>query len=221
MSRRALALLAVVAAAVYLARHDRPTALALGAIAVATALLPFAADLVAGTHRSSSSRYLCPLVIAIVVAVACALARAPRPLGLAGGAALVLLGASASALGTSSPVWWDNHGDSGTRAVAASLARAGDPPVLYEGPCADIAGLALIAAPAEPLRCGPVAAGAAPTNGTYVVSPSTAFTARARSARLRVVPVTGGRDAGDAVPFQVEASATGGNMVLARIERIP
>jgi hypothetical protein len=218
----AIALLVAAAAAVFLARKERAAAVALGAIAVSTALLPFVADIVSGTHRSSSSRYLCPLVIAIVVAVACALARAPRRFGTAAGAALVLLAAVSSALGTSSPVWWDNHGDSGTIAVAASLSRAGDPPVLYEGPCAGVLGLALISVPAEPLRCGPTAAGAIPTAGTYVVSPSAALEERARAAKLRVVPVTVGRDASDAVrAFRGDTGSAGADPVLARVERIP
>ena len=73
----AFALLAIAAAAVYLFRRDRGSLVALGSIALTTALLPLLVDVVAGSHRSARS-YLCPLVVVTIVALGCALAQLPR-----------------------------------------------------------------------------------------------------------------------------------------------
>jgi hypothetical protein len=194
----ALALLAIAATAVYLFRTDRGTAVALGSIAFTTALLPFLADVVTGSHRSASARYLCPLVVVTIVAVACALARLRPHFAVAGAAVLVAVAAVSSAIGTSSPVWWDNHGDSSLIEIAAELARDGAPPVLYEHSCVGPLGLARIAPPQERIACG-LSAAQTPLAGWYVIKPSAALVERARAAGFKVVRVGGGRDASEAV----------------------
>jgi hypothetical protein len=165
----------------------------LGLIADPMALLPFLADLALGEHRTASSRYLCPLVVAIIVCVAIALARWPRPYALSAAVVLVALGAFSSAVATSSPVWWDNHGDASVIAIAAALARDPNVPVVADTTCAGLLTLARIAPPAEPVRCGPGAMNTLKP-GWYVVSPTAALTVRARSSGLNLVPVAGGTD---------------------------
>jgi uncharacterized membrane protein len=213
----AVVLLAIVAAAVYLARTQRDAAVALGAIVVTTALLPFVIDVAAATHRTASSRYLCPLVVALVTGVACALARMPPRLGAVAAALLVVLGAASSALGTSSHVWWDNHGDSGLIGIEASLAQYGAPPVTFEHACAAALGLALIAAPGEKIRCRDVSG--EPRAGWYVLAPSLAYAARARAAHLALVPVAVGHDVNDAARSFQRSQGSEDDPVLMRIER--
>lgn len=212
------ALLAIAAAAVYLVRREREIAVALGAIAIATALLPLLADLVLGSHRTASSRYLCPLVVVTLVALGCALARLPDRLAASGAALLVAIGAVSSAIGTSQPVWWDNHGDASLIEIARVLARDRAPTLLHDGPCVGLLGLARIAPPAEPVRCGPSAT-VALRAGWYVPDPSPAFTRRATAAGLRLVRITGGNDANDAVrAFRRNAGATTDEPYLTRLE---
>ncbi|MDB5073651.1 MAG: hypothetical protein JWM87_4762 [Candidatus Eremiobacteraeota bacterium] len=216
----AVVLAAIAAAAVSLARDQRATAVALGAIAATTALLPFVLDIVAGSHRSSSSRYLGPLVIAIVVAAGSVLARMRPRFAAPAAALLILTGAASSAIATSSPVWWDNHGDSGLIGIGSALVREGSPALVYDGSCADILGLARIASPAEPVRCGADARAARPPAGSYVLSPSPALSLALASAGLAAVPVLVGRDESAAArSFQRDRGASGAEPVLTRIER--
>lgn len=193
-----LVLIAIAVAAVALIRADARAAVLLGAIAIATAIVPFAADLLTGQHRTASSRYLCPLIVVTVVGMACALARSAPRRAAAAAVALVGLAAVSSAIGTSSPVWWDNHGDSSVLDIGAALARAGAPPVLYEGQCSELLGLARIVPAAEPVRCGPTATGPLAA-GWYVFAPSAGLRARARREHLAVLGVAGGRDRDEAV----------------------
>jgi hypothetical protein len=215
-----LALLAIAAAVLYLLRRDRDSFVALGSIALTTAILPLLVDLVAGSHFSASSRYLSPLVVVTIVAVACALARLPQLVAVVGAAALVVLGAVSSAIATSSPVWWDNHGDSSMIEIASTLARDGSPPVLYEHSCAGLLGLARVAAPAERTRCGPTAT-QTPLAGWYVIKPSAELTAHAAAAGFKLVRVSGGSDTSEAVrAFRQKAGVTDEEPWLARFAPI-
>jgi hypothetical protein len=216
-----IVLLAIAVAALVVARRDRPAAVLLGLIAVTTALLPFLADLALGEHRTASSRYLCPLVVAIIVCMATALARWPRPYALGAAVALVALGAFSSLAGTSSPVWWDNHGDASVIAIAAALARDPNVPVVADGTCAGLLTLARIAPPGEPVRCGPGATKRLEP-GWYVVSPTPALAARARSSGLDLASVAGGADDAASVrAFRRNASLAEDAPTLDKLESIP
>lgn len=216
----AVVLLLVAGAAVYLTRTDRDAAVALGSLALSTAGTLIVLDLLGGTHRAASSRYLAPLIVVAIVAVACALARLPQRAALALTAVLVALGAYSSALGTTAPVWWDNHGDSSLLAVAGTLARAGAAPLLFEGPCSGLLGLARVAPPAEPVRCAVDRLGRGDA-GDYVLSPTPGFVARARAAGLAAVPAADAHDASDAVrAFRRRAGRGDDEPTLARLEPI-
>jgi uncharacterized membrane protein len=216
-----LVLLAIAAATIALVRRDREAAVLLGSIAVTTTVLPFVADVLTGQHRTASSRYLCPLVVVTVVAMGCALARISPRRGAAAAAVLVVLAAVSSAIGTSSRVWWDNHGDSSVIEIGAVLAHGATAPVLYEGPCSGLLGLARLVPAAEPVRCGPNAT-ATLAAGSYVFSPSAALTARARSAGLSVVTVAGGHDVDEAVrAFRQRQRVADDEPTLAKLERSP
>jgi uncharacterized membrane protein len=214
-----LVLIAIAVAAVVLARTDRGAAVLLGAMVATTTLLPFVADLASGQHRSASSRYLCALVVVIVVGMACALANAPPRIAAPAATALVVLAALSSYVGTSSPVWWDNHGDSSLIEIAAVLRREGAPPVVYDNRCVQLVGLARIVPANENVLCGP-GADAPLEAGWYVVSPSPRLVARARGAGLKIVSVAGGQDAGEAVrAFRSRQAVADDEPVLAKIVR--
>ena len=206
-------------AVVVVARVDRRAALLLGAIAVATAGLILADDLIVGAHRSASSRYLAPAVIVALVTVACALSRAPARVATAATATLVVLGAWSSLLGTSAPVWWDNHGDAELRSVAAELGRVAEPHLAYEGPCSSLLALALAAPPRTQVQCRiahpPLA------TGTFVLSPSDPFVAEARARGFASVPVVDPSESSAVVrAFRRRTPAVDDQATLRRLERV-
>jgi hypothetical protein len=213
----ALVLLVLAGSSILMVRTNRDAALLLGALALTTAGTLIVADLAFGTHRAASARYLAPVVVVAIVTVACALARLPTRAAALGVAALVALGAWSSALATAAPVWWDNHGDSSLRDVASILARAGSPPVAYEGSCAALLPLARIVPPGERVRC-PAADAASLAPGWYVVSPSAAFIGRARARGFATVPGGAAADASAAV--RAFRRGTGGSNEEPTVDRL-
>jgi uncharacterized membrane protein len=214
-----LVVIGVAVAAIVLARTDRPSFAALGAVAATTAVLPFLADVVLHEHRTASSRYVTSLVLVSVVCVACALARLRDARAVSAAAVLVALAAFSSAVGTSSPVWWDNHGDSGTIAIGRALQRDPGATVVHDGVCAWILPLSRIAPPAEPVLCGPPGRAAALRPGMYLEETSPKQRAAAAASGLAIVPVVGMEQAESVRAFRRSANVVVDTPTLDKLER--
>ncbi len=96
-----------------------------------------AKDGISHTYYATASRYLVPAWLALDLAVTYALAaglashrsrmRRTTTIALSG---LLACGIAAVAVGTSKPVWWDNHTDAATPAIAGAVTRGVRPLVI-------------------------------------------------------------------------------------------
>ena len=145
------------------------------------------ADLLGGTHRSASTRYLTASIVAVLVLMAVGLARLPRRWSVALTAALVVVGGASSYLGSSAPMWWDNYGDGYQRTAALDLQALPDARLLYQGPCSYILPVAWASPQSVRVDCG-VRRLTAGDAGSLVLAPTPRFLASTRDVGL--IPVT-------------------------------
>jgi hypothetical protein len=182
-----LVLVAVRGAFREIADDANRTGLALVVVTVLALLLP---DLLFGSHRSTSTRYLVPAYLGLIVLLAAFLGRLPVRRGAASAGVLILGGFVSSVLGTSAPSWWDNHGNATTPAIAAALAASPRTPLTYEGPCESLLALAISGPRGTQVRCGITAAQLDPD--AFVLSPSPTFLREAKARGFHVTPLADG-----------------------------
>jgi hypothetical protein len=186
----ALSAALVVAAFVAAVRHRGQNSVGL-ALAVLTIVPIVALDIIGGTHRSASTRYLMPAYVGTLLVVAWFLAWLPRRRAIA--ASMVLFsGALLSSLaGTTATVWWDSYASATTPSIASVLRVSRGITLLSEGPCASLLTLALAGPLDTPVRCLADVADVGST--ALIIAPSPRFRSAAARAGYRMQEVVEAR----------------------------